>query len=546
MYFRESNLRYADLAVLNGRVLKSTNPVLQSEAVATIGECIVFVGTDKDIGEWIGQKTQVIDAKGNTVLPGFIDSHVHFSDGGFGLNTVQLRDADTPQEFIKRISEYANGIPNGEWVQGGRWNHELWPDSPLPTRAWIDGFTPNNPVLVSRYDGHMVLANSLALRLAGITRDTVSPIDGMIEKDYNGELTGILKDQAISLVEKVIPSPSEDQLTRAITTALAHARRYGITGIHDNAGKEDFAVYQKLYARGELTCRIYCMMPIQQWKSLSDIGIRAAYGNDWIRIGALKGFADGSLGSSTALFFEPYNDNPHNSGLALADMSPRSKIFKLVREADQAGLQMCFHAIGDIANHLVLDMYESTFKANGETPEKRRWRIEHAQHLHPSDIQRFQSLGIIASMQPVHLVDDGCWAEKRIGRERCKTTYAFRTLLNNGTRLAFGTDWPIAPLNPLLGIQAAITRQTSDGKNPGGWFAEEKIKVEEAIEAYTTGSAYAEFAQNEKGSIAVGKLADIVILNGDLLCAQPETLKETRVIHTIVGGKVVYQAVNQQ
>ncbi len=544
MHFHESRRHNADLVVLNGRELKHDSPFLQSESVATIGDRIVFVGTNQDIGEWIDEKTQVIDAKGNTVLPGFIDSHVHFRDGGFGMSTVQLRNADTPQEFIHRISEYTNRIPNGEWILGGRWNHELWPGSPLPTKTWIDGCTQDNPVLISRYDGHMVLANSLALRLAGITRDTLCPIDGEIEKDDNGEPTGLLRDQAISLVQKIIPSPSEDQLTLAITAALSQARRYGITGIHDNANKEDFAIYQKLYERGELTCRIYCMMPIHQWKSMVDIGVRAAYGNDWIRIGALKGFADGSLGSSTALFFNPYKDNPHNCGLALADMSPQGKTFHAVQEADRAGLQICFHAIGDKANHLVLDMYEAIFKASGETAEKRHWRIEHAQHLHPNDIARFKSLGIIASMQPFHLVDDGCWAEKRIGRERCKTTYAFSTLLNNGIKLAFGTDWPISPLNPLLGIQAAITRQTSDGKHPGGWFAEEKITLEQAIEAYTAGSAYAEFAQYEKGSIAAGKLADIVILNADIAFIRPELLKDTKVLYTIVGGKVVYQTNN--
>jgi predicted amidohydrolase YtcJ len=544
MHFNESRRHCADLVVLNGRGLKHDSLFLQSESVATIGDRIVFVGTNQDIGEWIDEKTQVIDAKGNTVLPGFIDSHVHFRDGGFGMSTVQLRNADTPQEFIHRISEYTNRIPNGEWILGGRWNHELWPGSPLPTKTWIDGCTQDNPVLISRYDGHMVLANSLALRLAGITRDTLCPIDGEIEKDDNGEPTGLLRDQAISLVQKIIPSPSEDQLTLAITAALSQARRYGITGIHDNANKEDFAIYQKLYERGELTCRIYCMMPIHQWKSMVDIGVRAAYGNDWIRIGALKGFADGSLGSSTALFFNPYKDNPHNCGLALADMSPQGKTFHAVQEADRAGLQICFHAIGDKANHLVLDMYEAIFKASGETAEKRHWRIEHAQHLHPNDIARFKSLGIIASMQPFHLVDDGCWAEKRIGRERCKTTYAFSTLLNNGITLAFGTDWPIAPLNPLLGIHAAITRQTSDGKHPGGWFAEEIITLEQAIEAYTAGSAYAEFAQYEKGSIAAGKLADIVILNADIASIRPELLKETKVLYTIVGGKVVYQTNN--
>jgi predicted amidohydrolase YtcJ len=546
MRTREHNPRCADLVVLNGRLLTFDLAQLHAEAMATVGTRIACVGANQDIWEWVGNKTQIVNANGNTVLPGFIDSHVHFRDGGFGLSGVQLRDAATPEEFIRRISEYASRIPNGEWILGGRWNHELWPGSLLPTKEWIDGYTPNNPVLISRYDGHMVLANSLALQLAGIARDTVAPPGGTIERGPTGELTGLLKDEAISLAQKVVPNPSEDQLTRAMTAALAEARRYGITGIHDNANAEDFAVYQKLYERGELTCRIYCMMPIRHWKSLADIGVRAAFGNDWIRIGALKGFADGSLGSSTALFFEPYSDTPHNSGLAGADMLPEGNMLKMVQEADRAGLQVCIHAIGDRANHLVLDMYEAAVKANRRNAEKRRFRIEHAQHLHPNDIAKFASLGVIASMQPVHLVDDGCWAEKRIGHERCRTTYAFRTLLDHDIRLAFGSDWTVAPLNPLLGIHAAITRQTSDGKHPGGWFPTEKITLEEAVKAYTMGSAYAEFAENEKGSLTAGKLADIVVLDAHVFAVPLERLKEIKVLCTIAGGKVVYQADNFQ
>jgi predicted amidohydrolase YtcJ len=544
MRTREHNPRCADLVVLNGRLLTFDLAQLHAEAMAIVGARIACVGANQDIWEWVGNKTQIVNANGNTVLPGFIDSHVHFRDGGFGLSGVQLRDAETPEEFIRRISEYANRIPNGEWILGGRWNHELWPGSLFPTKEWIDGYTPNNPVLISRYDGHMVLANSLALQLAGITRDTVVPPGGTIERGPTGELTGLLKDEAISLAQRVVPNPSEDQLTRAITAALAEARRYGITGIHDNANAEDFAVYQKLYERGGLTCRIYCMMPIRHWKSLADIGVRAAFGNDWIRIGALKGFADGSLGSSTALFFEPYSDTPHNSGLAGADMLPEGNMLKTVQEADRAGLQVCIHAIGDRANHLVLDMYEAAVKADRRNAEKRRFRIEHAQHLHPNDIAKFASLGVIASMQPVHLVDDGCWAEKRIGHERCRTTYAFRTLLDHDIRLAFGSDWTVAPLNPLLGIHAAITRQTSDGKHPGGWFPTEKITLEEAVKAYTMGSAYAEFAENEKGSLTAGKLADIVVLDAHVFAIPLEHLKEIKVLCTIAGGKVVYQADN--
>jgi predicted amidohydrolase YtcJ len=530
----------ADLVIMNGRLFGSPLIGAHAEAIAIVRDRIAFMGANNDILEWIGKETQVINAQGHTVLPGFIDSHVHFSTGGFRLSGIQLRDASSPDEFIQRITEYAQQVPQGEWICGGQWDHELWDVSSLPRKEWIDRGTPYNPVLVNRYDGHMCLANSVALKLAGITRETISPPGGSIEKDPVGELTGILKDEAINLVQRIVPELSEERLTRSIKAALLEARRYGVTGIHD-AGTADFALYQKLYEQDELTCRVYCMLPIRNWKSLVDTGVRALFGNDWVRIGALKGFADGSLGSATAYFFEPYTDNPQNSGLPGSQMLPGGNMRKITVEVDKAGLQICIHAIGDKANSMVLDMYEAALKTNSGTAEKRRFRIEHAQHLRPSDIPRFASLGIIASMQPYHLFDDGSWAEKRIGSERCKTTYPFRSLLNSGARLAFGSDWPVVPLNPLLGVHAAITRQTSDGKHPRGWIPEEKITLEQAITAYTLGSAYAEFAEKEKGSLEVRKLADIVVLDTALDSAQPESIKEARVLCTIIGGKVVYQ-----
>lgn len=532
----------ADLVITNGRLFSSLLVGVHAEALAVVGDRIAFIGTDNDVREWIGKQTQVINARGNTVLPGFIDSHVHFNTGGLGLSGIQLRDAATPDEFVQRITGFARQLPQSEWICGGRWNHELWTGSPLPSIEWIDGSTPYNPVLISRYDGHICLANSVALKLAGITRETISPPGGLIEKDAFGEPTGILKDEAIALVQKIVPEPSEEQLTRGIKAALNEARRFGITGIHDNAGVVEFSIYQKLYERDELTCRVYCMMPMRNWKFLVDTGVQAHSGNNWIRTGALKGFADGSLGSSTALFFEPYADNPLNSGLPGRQMLPEGNMQKTIMEADRAGWQICIHAIGDRANSMVLDLYEAAFKTNGGSAEKRRFRIEHAQHLRIEDIHRFASLGIVASMQPYHLFDDGSWAEKRIGSDRCRTTYAFRSLLNNGVRLAFGSDWPVVSLNPLLGIHAAITRQTSDNKHPDGWFSEEKMTLEQAVTAYTSGSAYAEFAENEKGSLTVGKLADIVVLDMDIFNVSPDRLKEARVLSTIVGGKVVYQS----
>lgn len=555
----------ADLVIINGNAWTVDPARSRAEAVAIVGDRIVAVGTNDEVYRWIGEATRTINAKGGNVLPGFIDSHVHFSSGGFEISGVQLRDAASREEFARRIREHARNLPRGEWILGGTWDHELWGGT-LPTREWIDRHTPNHPVFVSRYDGHMALANSVALKLAGVTRDTPTPAGGTIVKDARGEPTGLMKDAAMDLVHRAIPAPTEERLTRAIHAALDQARRLGVTGIHDMSSAEsgflggEFAgqpglpvipamrsaqelrVYQKLAARGELTTRVYAVTPIQQWEAPARTGIIQGFGNAWLRAGALKGYADGSLGSTTALFYEPFSDEPSTSGLLSAMMLPEGNMLRMAQGADQAGLHLCIHAIGDKANRLILEIYEQVARRNGGSPHSRRFRIEHAQHIHPDDFVRFARLGVIASMQPYHAIDDGRWAEKRIGHERCKTTYAFRTFLDHKVRLAFGSDWTVAPLDPLLGIYAAVTRRTLDDRNPGGWFPEQKITLAEAIEAYTMGSAYAEFAENEKGSLAPGKLADIVILDSDLFALPAEKIRDARVQFTIVGGKVVYEA----
>jgi len=530
----------ADLVILNGKVWTVDKTRPWAEAVAIQSERIAAVGTNEEIRRWMGKETKVVDAAGKSVLPGFIDAHAHFATGGFQLSSVDLRDASTPEEFTRRIGEHAKKLPKGEWMQGGIWDHELWGGNPLPSRDWIDGVTTEQPVFVSRYDSHMALANSLALKLAGITRSTPAPAGGEIVRDSKGEPTGLLKDAAMDLVFRVIPEPSEEQRMRAIRAALAEARRFGVTGIQDISDAATMRVYQKLLARGELTSRFYCITPIEQWQAPAQAGITAGFGNQWIRTGALKGFADGSLGSTTALFFAPYNDAPNTSGLPAAMMFPEGNMLKMALGGDRAGLQLCIHAIGDKANRLILDVYAEVEKQDGR--RDRRPRIEHAQHIQPDDFAKFAQLGVIASMQPYHTIDDGRWAEKRIGRERCKSSYAFRTFLNNKVRLAFGSDWTVAPLDPLQGIYAAVTRATLDGKNPGGWYPGQKLTVAEAVEAYTMGSAYAEFSEKEKGSITLGKLADIVVLDADLFAIAPEKIKDVKVTTTIVGGKIVYQS----
>jgi predicted amidohydrolase YtcJ len=532
---------FADLVIVHGHVWTVDSQRTRAEAVAIHGGRIIAVGSDAEIAKWAGPATKKIDAQGKSVLPGFIDAHVHFSSGGGEISSVHLRDANTPQEFTRRIGEQAKKLPKGEWMLGGTWDHELWGGMPLPSHDWVDSLTPDTPVFVSRYDGHMAMANGLALRLAGVTRETKDPPGGTIVRDKDGNPTGLLKDAAMNLVYRVIPSPSEGQLLRMIHAAMEEARRFGVTSVHDISSTEDVRAYQILASRGELTLRIYCITPLPQWEAPATAGIRAAFGNDWIHLGALKGFADGSLGSTTALFEKPYNDAPETSGLPNEMMLPEGNMLKMALGADKAGLQLAVHAIGDRANRIMLDVYTEVAKQNGARND-RRWRIEHAQHLRPEDFARFSQLGVIASVQPYHAIDDGRWAEKRIGHERAKTTYAFRTFLDHGVRLAFGSDWTVAPLNPMLGLYAAVTRATLDGKNPGGWFPEQKLTLEKAIHAYTMGSAFAEFREKEKGSLVPGKLADVIVLDGDLFSMVPEKIKDVAVRYTIVGGKVVYEA----
>src|SRR5215470_4764405 len=427
----------------------------------------------------------------------------------------------------------------GEWVTGGTWDHELWGGTPLPSHDWVDAVTPDNPVFVTRYDGHMAMANALAMRLAGVTRATKNPPGGTVVRDAQGNPTGLMKDAAMQLIARAIPPETEEQLLRDARAGMNEAKRNGVTTIQDISSTEDVRAYQTLEKRGELTLRIYCITPLPQWEAPAKAGIRAGFGNDWIHLGALKGFADGSLGSTTALFEQPYNDAPDTSGLPNEMMLPEGNMLKMALGADKVGLQLAVHAIGDKAIRTMLDIYTEVAKQNGARSD-RRWRIEHAQHLRPEDFARFAHLGVIASVQPYHAIDDGRWAEKRIGHERAKTTYAFRTLLDHGVRLAFGSDWTVAPLNPMFGLYAAVTRATLDGKNPGGWFPEQRLTLEEAIQAYTMGSAFAEFGEKEKGSLTPGKLADVVVLDADLFSTAAERIKDVAVRYTIVGGKIVH------
>ncbi len=532
-----------DLVLLNGRIWTGVMDGRESrevEAVACDQGRIVAVGRNAEIRRLAGQRTRIIDLAGRRVMPGFNDAHVHFADGGQGLASVQLRDAPSEREFRDRIGKYAASLKPGRWVLNGNWDHENWSPVRLPTRQLIDSVTSRNPVFINRLDGHMALANSEALKLAGITRDTADPPGGMIVRDEQGEPTGVLKDAAMGLVYRIIPEPAADELVEALRAALRYAAANGVTSVQDmSASPTVLAAYQRLLESDELTVRVYAHQPLGAWENLARVGIRAHFGNDRLRLGGLKGFADGALGSTTALFFDPYLDDPSTRGLPSDEMIPEARMLRNIVEADKAGLQVAIHAIGDRANQIVLGMFREVTREQGE--RERRFRIEHAQHLRREEIRAFAAQRVIASMQPFHLIDDGRWAENRIGPERAGGSYAFRSLLDAGATLAFGSDWFVAPLEPLVGIFAAVTRRTLDGKRPQGWIPSEKITVAEAVRAYTYGSAYAEFEEKRKGTIEPGKLADLVVVSDDIFRIAPERIREAKVVLTIFNGRVVYE-----
>ncbi len=535
------SLMAPDIVIVNATVhTMDTNRPL-AEAVAILGNRIAAIGASAEIRALTGSKTHVIDAAKRLVLPGFNDAHVHFLSGGFQLANVDLRDAKSPQEFADRIHRFAGRIPKGQWIVGGEWDHERWPGAPLPTREIVDAATTNNPVFVSRLDGHMALGNSLALKIAGVTRETKDVDAGLIVRDpKTGEPTGLLKDAAMAYVEKIIPDNTFEEKLNAGRAATDYAAKLGVTSVQDMSTGADMGVYQTLFERGELKTRVYGMTPLSRWERLASAGIRTHFGSDMLRIGGLKAFSDGSLGSSTAYFFEPFSDDPRNHGLPGPDMFPEGIYFKRALEADRAGLQVITHAIGDRANSQILDFYKQVAEQNGL--RDRRFRIEHAQHLRPAEIARFGPERVIPSMQPYHAIDDGRWCESRIDAKRLEGTYAFRSLLDAGAILAFGSDWTVAPLDPMTGVYAAVTRRTLDGKHPDGWVPEQKISVEETVRAYTVGSAYAEFAENVKGTITPGKLADIVILDQNIFKIDPEEIQNTHAMLTMVDGRVVYEA----
>src|SRR3984893_577729 len=537
-----------DLILVHGKIWTENPRQPEVQAVAIRGNRIIEIGESNSILKLAGSSTKVIDLHGRRVVPGFNDAHVHFYMGGDGITSVQLHEASSAEEFREKIAEFARSRPKGEWVLNGNWDHERWTPAQLPTHQLIDDVTPDNPVFVNRSDGHMCLANALAMKLAGVDKNTKDVPGGVIVRDADGNPTGIFKDAAKTLIEHVQPRPSMEQILSAIRAAQTYASENGVTSVQDMGvftaqGVDTMADvirgYQILERRGELHVRVSTHLPLVDWKRLASAGIMADFGSEKLQIGALKSFADGSLGSTTAWFYEPYSDAPTTSGIPSPELLHPEEMYAHMRDADKAGLQIAVHAIGDRAIRTVLDMFERLETENGASD--RRLRIEHAQHLSPVDIPRFAKLHVVASMQPYHAIDDGRWADKRIGSERVKTTYAFRSLLDAGAVLAFGSDWFVAPRSPVLGIYAAVTRRTLDSKNPDGWVPRQKISVEEAVHAYTVGSAYASMEDGAKGSIEPGKLADLAVLSDDIFHIDSVEIQSTKVDLTIFDGKLIFE-----
>lgn len=526
----------ADLVVY-GRVWTGDSTRPWAGAVAARGDTIVAVGDRTTVAALVGPGTRILDNGAALVVPGFGDAHTHFIDGGLQLLSVDLRDAASPEEFIRRLAAFARSQPPGRWISGGDWDHERWPGAPLPRHQWIDSVTRDNPVFVTRLDGHMGVANATALRLAGIGRDTPDPPGGVIIRDSAGEPTGVLKDNAMDLVGRLQPGPSAEEADSALARAMRHAAAHGVTTVHVMSYNwTDLAAFRRAHALHTQITRIYAFVPIATWRMLADTVRALGRGDEWLHWGGVKGFMDGSLGSTTAAFYEPYLDAPNSRGLLVTDSATMRR---MILAADSAGLQVAVHAIGDRANGMVLQFYADAIAANGA--RDRRLRVEHAQHLRQADIPRFGALGVIASMQPYHTIDDGRWAAKRLDPARLAGTYVFRSLLASGAHLAFGSDWTVAPLNPIWGIYAAVTRRTLDGRNPGGWYPDQKITLDQALRAYTAGVAYAGFAEARAGVLRPGMHADLVLLDHDLFRMAPEAINRARVRATVVGGRVVYQ-----
>ena len=524
----------------NGEIWTSDKNNPSAKALVVNGDKILFVGPDEDALAMASENTKKIDLGGHFVTPGLIDNHVHFMSGGFQLSSVNLRDVDNKAEFQERILTHSKTLSPNKWIQGGDWDHELWGGN-YPDKSWIDEVVSDRPVFLGRLDGHMALANTRAMILAGITKNTLDPPGGIVIKDTNGNPTGILKDEAMGLVNRVIPDPTIDELDQALEAAMNYALSLGITQVHDMGTWQSLETYKRNHKNNRLSIRIKIYPWYTNWENIISNVRNNGPGDDWLRWDGIKAMMDGSLGSRTAWMHEPYLsdhlslDKEDLPTVGIITLKDTLEFKKILRETDKANIQHAIHAIGDKANDWILDEFALVRDEYGE--KDRRCRIEHSQHLSRSAVSRFSLEKIIPSMQPYHIYDDGSWAHKRIDHDRLSRTYVFKTLINSGAKLTFGSDWTVAPLNPVTGIYSAVTRRTRDGKNPNGWYPNEKISVEDALKCYTINNAYAAFWDNKTGSIAIGKYADFAVHSLNLLKVPPEQILDSKILRTVVGGK---------
>jgi len=527
--------RGLDLALVNARVWTPGAAATRLSAVGVVGERIAAVGTDQ-VRSLTTSRTKVVDLRGAFLSPAFTDNHTHFLIGSTTLSQADLLSAKDRADFAARIGAVAKARP-GKWILGGSWDEQRLGGA-LPTHAWIDDVTPDTPVAVPRTDLHLYLLNTVAMKLAGITRDTPDPPGGVIVRDAKGEPTGVIKDNAKALVERVIPPLTDAETDAIMRQGIAHGLSKGVAQAHNP--ELDWKTYEslrRLRAQGETDMRFYAFVPLPDWEKMAAIVAKEGRGDDWVRWGGLKGLADGSLGSRTAVFHDHYSDAPDQTGVRV---TTQANLREWIGAADALGLHVTTHAIGDQANDDVLDIYQAVEAANG--PKDRRFRIEHAQHLSQAAIPRFANQKVIASIQPFHAIDDGRWAVKRIGPERLAGTYAFKSLMDAGATVTFGSDWPVAPLDPLIGVYAAVTRRTIDDANPDGWLPQQKITVEQTLTAYTANNAFAGFMDDRTGRIAPGYYADMTVLDADLTTIDPLKIPDVKVLHTFVGGKARYSA----
>lgn len=532
----QSGGQKADKIFYNAKIWTGDDSIPSASVVAIKGNEIIYVGDSynglKD------DKTEMVDVGGKLLMPGLADNHTHFLSGGYNLLSVKLKDVKTKEGFIQTIKEYCARDTSDSWILGGDWDHESWGGA-LPERSWVDSVSGKHALFLSRYDGHMAFANSNALGKAGIEKNAVSPMGGTIMKTKEGELSGVFKDEAMNLINAAIPAPNEKDYAKYLETASNYALEHGVTLVNDMGsygGWNDLNTYIKAKDDGKLKVRMYSFVPLNQWSKLDSFVKKNGRGDDMLKWGGLKGFVDGSLGSTTAWFYEPYLDEPTSRGLYITDTN---LLRSMVVGADSVNLHVAVHAIGDKANDYILQIFEEAIQKNGMN--KRRFRVEHAQHLTKNAIRNIARLQVIPSVHPYHLVDDGNWAYKRIDENRIQTSYAYGSLMKEGAKVSFGSDWPVAPMEPMLGIYAAVTRRTGDGKNPNGWYPQEKVSVTQALKAYTSANAYGSYLEGKVGKIRKGMFADMIILDRDILTIDPKEIKDVKVDLTIINGNVVYK-----